>query len=456
MNMDDFCNLRKYFQSLDKTARMEFLKQLSSVEQLFFYKHPDLFLHDKQIIPEGEWLFFLLMCGRSFGKTFAGSAWTAKKIRAGAKVIGLCGPTYDDVAKVMVPAIQNWFLPDELDKKAPYNHQTHTLRFANGAKIYCYTSDKEIRGPNLEYLWCDEICVWADGIPDKIKERFEDLTRAVRVGSHPQTIITSTPKPHPFFIDFKKEIEQNNKNYQLITGTMFDNPFLPKSYIDEQIKKYGCTTRGRQEIYGELLSENPNALWTYDMLDKVKISIEDFNNKLRDKQFHIVRSIVAVDPAVSTNLTSDETGIVVGSLCSDGNVYIRGDYSGKLSPIQWASRAVDLYKLHNAAFIVLEANQGGNLLELQIKQINPYVRTKLIHASVGKQTRFEPCVSAYEQQKVWHVGDMRTMEDQMVNYNPLNKGNSPDRADACCYVIYELLLTNGMTYRDASAIGFFG
>src|ERR1700688_703461 len=159
-----FHEFRRQFQAKTPTEKRDLIKTLTPDEQLFFIKNPDIFLFDKQVIPDQVnnhyWLYYLLRCGRSFGKTFAGAAWVAKKIRQGAKVVGLCGPTYDDVAAVMVPAILKWFAPDELEE-TPYNHQRHTVKFKSGAIIYCYTSDKDTRGPNLEYLWCDEICVWA-------------------------------------------------------------------------------------------------------------------------------------------------------------------------------------------------------------------------------------------------------------------------------------------------------
>ena len=111
--------------------------------------------------------------------------------------------------------------------------------------------------------------------PLVIQGRFEDITRAVRVGKHPQTIITSTPKSHKFFWDFQAEIDKNNPNYRMTVGTMFDNPFLPQSFIDAQLAKYHDSPRGRQELYGELITENPEAMFRMAWINDNRFVMQD-------------------------------------------------------------------------------------------------------------------------------------------------------------------------------------
>lgn len=468
--------LRTYFQSLNSVEKNIYIKSLTSQEQLYFYQHPDLFCFDKQIIPDGNWIYYLLRCGRSFGKTYAGSAWVAKKIRNGAKIIGLCGPTYDDVAKVMIPAIISWFMPHEL-ADPPYNNQTHTLRFANGAKIYCYTSDKEIRGPNLEYLWLDEICVWSDGIPEKIKERFEDIVRTVRVGKHPQTIITSTPKPHPFFIDFQEEIDRGNPAYQMLVGTMFDNPTLPQSYIDEQLAKYGTTNRGKQELYGELITENPEALFNKLWINAARIvdpelpikydattqpqHLAYFFNQVLENKIIIKRIGISADPAVSNGKASDETGIIVGAQAFNGDIYILSDYSGKHTPDAWAKIVRNQFNHYRKHFtevsIIAEVNQGGDLVVSNLCAVDHTLKPhiKCIHASKGKLIRAEPVAAKYQRKKVHHVGFFPLLERQMTNYTGDSKMGSPDHLDALVHLVNEFTIVPQYTKRNLAALAGF-
>ena len=446
-------NLRKEFQNKPIEQRQNFLKSLSKDELQYLYETPNVFLFDKQIIPDGDWRYYILQTGRSFGKNFSGAAWIATKIRQGAKALGLCGAKYGDVTNEMVPAIRSWFTLEE-NEHIHWNGNYHVLRFDKfGATVKCYSSDTQIRGPNLEYCWADEVVKWADEIQDKQKECFDNLDLTVRVGKNPQILVTSTPKPFKLFLEWKKKAAMPNSKYVIQKGSMFDNPFLSKNFIDAQVAKHGSSRFGRQELYGDLLEDNPLALWSHTLIDKNKISEEEFQNKLDSGELKILITIVAVDPAVTSNKNSDLTGICVASLCSDGKVYIRYDLSGAYTPNEWQTIAARAYHSKFAARIILESNNGGDLVDQGIKTMDQYIRTKLIHATVGKKTRFEPVVSAYEQGKVVHVGDLMELEDEMVGYDPIDASESPDRADAMAYAVYELLLQRTTAFRDCSALG---
>jgi len=473
MASDNYKKLRELFQSKTKDDRIAFIQGLDKKQQLFFFNNPDMFLFDKQIIPDtNDWLFYLLRCGRGFGKSYAGSAWIAKKIRSGSKMIGLCGPTYDDVSKVMVPAILSWFQASELCQ-TPYNHQTHTVNFINGAKIYCYTSEKPIKGPNLEYLWCDEIAQWCSGIPEKIQSNFEDIVRTVRVGAHPQTIITSTPMSHPFFWDFQKEIDNKNPNYKMTTGSMFDNPFLPKSFVNAQLAKYGKSAKGRQELYGDLITENPEALFQMPWINNNritsntnanrdnKIDLLYFWDKITNNELTIKRIVISIDPSGSSKKSSDETGIIVAAQDMKNEVYILQDASDTYTPDQWAKKVRDLfyhYSKHFNTLIVVETNFGGDMVISNICAADHTLKQfiKDIKASKSKLIRAEPVAGKYERGKIHHVGYFELLERQMCNYvgtkdNAIG-GKSPDRMDALCHAVNELVIIHQYSNRSLSEI----
>ena len=67
--------------------------------------------------------------------------------------------------------------------------------------------------------------------------------------------------------------------------------------------KYEGTTLGRQELYAEIIDNFEGALWTNDLIEEGRIRDDD--------ERQLSRIIVAVDPAVTANENSDETGIVV-------------------------------------------------------------------------------------------------------------------------------------------------
>lgn len=428
--------LRTKFQSLSPLKQKEFLKSLNAEEQRYFQEHPEFFLFDKQIIPEGDWRYMLLRCGRGFGKTTSGGAYVASQIYKGIKYIGLCGAKYSDVKQDMIPSILKWFSRDFVSQ-IKRNDQEHILILPNGAVIKYYSSDTEIRGPNLQLLWCDEICKWCDSIPEKVKECFDLLDMTVRIGD-PKIIITSTPKPFFWFREFEAKSQNNNK-YQQIIGTMFDNPYLPQSFIDAMIDKHGGTRLGRQELYGELLNDTEGALWVYSM----------FEPKVKEPPA-MRRIVVCIDPAVTSNVKSDETGIIVAGLGVDGKVYILDDLSGKYSPFDWAKKAINAFHERKADRIIAEKNNGGDLVESNIKSVDRNVPVKLITASRGKIVRAEPVAALYEQKKVYHTKEFKTLEDQCCSYTGDSKDKSPDRMDALVYAVTELLLTAKYVNRDAT------
>lgn len=440
-NLEQF---RHKFQSLSVDQKKEFISNLSSKEQKFLFAYPEFWLFDKQIIPDGDWRYLLLMCGRGFGKTTSGSAHVASQIKKGIKSIGLCGAKYSDVKQDMIPGILKWFDKDFISK-IQRNDQDHILHLPNGTIIKYYSSDTEIRGPNLELLWCDEICKWSDGIPEKVQECFDLLDMTVRVGKNPKIVITSTPKPFPFFREFKQKIVESSPKHKIITGTMFDNPYLPKSFIDSMLEKHGNTRLGRQELYGELLNDMDGALWNYKMFDECRVNLPV--EKLLPL---MVRIVVAVDPAVTSNAKSDETGIIVAGLGSDGKVYVLKDLSGRHSPKDWATHAINAYKEFKADKIIAEKNNGGDLVELNLRSVNPTIPVKTIHASRGKIVRAEPVAALYEQKRIYHNGIFKTLEDQCCSYTGDAKQQSPDRMDALVYAITELSLTASYTRVDAT------
>lgn len=462
--------IRAYYQSLSNDDKKVYLKNLSKAQLHFHLKHPDIFAYDKQLIPGGDvisnlpFMYYLLRCGRSFGKTYSASIWIANKIRQGAMVLGLCGPTYSDVADVMVKMIQKWFLPEEM-LDPPYNDKTHQLRFTNGAVIHCYTSDKEIRGPNLEFLWCDEICVWADMIPDKIKERFEDIVRTVRIGDNPQTLITSTPKPHPFFFHFQDEIDKNNPAYMMMQGSMDDNKSLSQAYIDEQKKAKG--DRAKQEIYGHLIRNDSGAYWTHDIIDKNKCDLPppppppdyitvkpDYKTSASNRTPRRIRTLIGFDPAVS--ITGDESGIIVASMYSNKEVYILEDKSGRYEPFGWATLISNLYKEYDCQGIVVEKNQGGNTLEYTFRSVNKFMKIIPIHTNQGKEIRAENASMFYNMGKVHHIKDFAVLEDQMCAFSASWKQKSPDRVDALGHVLTELFHPSSGAYNRPTFVNLPG
>ena len=162
--------------------------------------------------------------------------------------------------------------------------------------------------------------------------------------------------------------------------------------------------------------------------------------------------MVAVDPAVTSGDDSDETGIVVAGLGHDSRGYILSDLSTRMSPIEWARRAIAAYHEHKADRIIAEANQGGDLVSTVIRTIDPTVPVTLVHASRGKRTRAEPVAALYEQGKVTHCSPFPDLEDQLCSYTGEPGEASPDRLDALVWALSGLMLGEVASGSDFSMV----
>ena len=152
---------------------------------------------------------------------------------------------------------------------------------------------------------------------------------------------------------------------------------------------------------------------------------------------------VAIDPAVSSDKTSNETGIVAAGLGVDNDVYVLGDVSGIYTPFEWATKAVNLYDDLKADRIIGEVNNGGDLIESNLRTVDRRgqlpIAYRKVHASRGKRIRAEPVSSLYEQHRVHHVGTFNTLEEEMTSWDSTDpQAPSPNRVDALVWIITAL------------------
>lgn len=419
------------FRLLQPHEKQAVLSGMDKSQKKAFIANPDLFLYPKQVI-EGNQRYILYRAGRRAGKSWACGAFMAKKVYQGYKTMGLCGPTYDDVSKIMVPAIQRWFYGKN---KPEYVVGRKTLEFSDesdfkGVAIHCFTSDKEIRGHSLQALWCDEIATWL-GNADQIKENFTLLDTCVSEGPNPQTIISGTPKPMKLLFEMQDRIDLGDKRYKLITGSMFDNPFLSEEYKQNELKKYSGRQR-QQELYGELLTTIEGALFQ-------KTQVRDAHKKIKREE--LISICISIDPAVTSTRTSDETGIYVIGKNEANEAYVLQDLSGRWTPREWAKLVNDAFVSWEADTIVAEGNQGYDLIKSNLSvsypSLEPYI--KIVIAKKSKSLRAEPVANLLEMKRVFFCEDFPELERQLVEYIG-NESKSPDRMDAFVYGVTELLI----------------
>lgn len=224
-----------------------------------------------------------------------------------------------------------------------------------------------------------------------------------------------------------------------------DNPYLPPAYI-EALR--GLSSRQRKRfLEGEYLADVPGALWNTGMIEGCRVPAVDIAA--------LTRIVVAIDPAISANDASNETGIIVAGVAGTGQNskgYVLQDASGIYSPGDWAAKARELYRDWGADRIVAEGNQGGAMVEATIQSAGRNLPVKIVHASRGKQARAEPVAALYEKGRVHHVGALRDrqgqtgLEDQLTSWVP-GESDSPDRLDALVWALTDLMLTGEVTRK---------
>lgn len=364
------------------------------------------------------------MAGRGFGKTRAGAEWMRMQAESGhVQRMALVAGTMADAREVMVEGESGilavsppWFRP-------VFEPSRRRLVWPNGVVAYLYSADQpdQLRGPQHEAAWADEIAKWSSA------EAWHNLLLGLRVGKKPRCVATTTPQPKAWIKALMKE-----ETTRISQGSTYDNAgHLASSFLQQIAARFAKSKLGRQEIEGIFLDDYPDALWQRPLIDTLRVS----------KAPPMKRIIVAVDPAMSHKESADETGIIVAGKGEDDHYYILLDLSCKAKPDVWARKAIQAYHDWQADALVAEVNQGGDLVEQMIRLLDSSISYRAVHASRGKYVRAEPVAALYNQQLVHHVGQWAVLEDQLCAFvDGQARGSSPDRADALVWALTELAL----------------
>jgi phage terminase large subunit-like protein len=364
------------------------------------------------------------MAGRGFGKTRLGAeeiAWQA--IIQPATRWAVVAPTFSDARDTcaegesgIVAVLQRYQMLEN------YNRSIGEILLKNGSRIKLFSADnpERFRGPQHHGAWCDELGAW------RYQDAWDQLQFGLRLGKKPRVIVTTTPRSTALI---RMLAGRTDGSVVITRGSTFDNAKnLAPSALMELQARYNGTRLGRQELYGEILDDVEGALWTRGLIDRTRIATAPT----------MARIVVSVDPAVTNSEKSDETGIVVVGSTSDGQGYVLGDYSFRGSPLQWATKAVELFDSYKADAVLVEVNQGGDMVGAVLKQVRPTLPIREVRAHVGKKLRAEPVAAMYEQGRIHHIGEFAELEDQMCTWT-VDEPNSPDRIDAMVQGFSDLL-----------------
>lgn len=379
--------------------------------------------HQGQIPPKDKaWFCYLMRSGRGGGKTRAGSEWVLQRVRDGYKSIALIGANAADVRDIMIElgesSICKVARPDEIPTYEPSKRR---LTFPNGAVAVAFSDETpdQLRGPQTDTVWIDELAKFKNP-----QETWDNMIMGLRLGKNPQVFITTTPRPTKLLKELLKAPDTIDVRF-----STFDNADnLSPKFLAKVKEKYEGTRLGRQELEGEILDDNPYALWQRETIEGLRIR--------PDQCPQLIRVVIGVDPAVTSGETSDDTGIIAAGMGVNGHGYILGDNTIHGTPHDWALEVVKSFRKYQADMVIGEVNNGGDLVEVNIRTVNPNIPFKSVHASRGKAIRAEPVSAMYEQGRIHHVGTFPELEDQLCEWQPGDK--SPDRLDGMVWSVWEL------------------
>jgi phage terminase large subunit-like protein len=395
-----------------------------------------------QIVPKTNWHILLACAGRGFGKTRMLSEWVRQKaLSEPGTIIGIVARTAADARDVIAlgeSGIMNVHAPHE---RPTYKGSIRKIEWENGSYALLFSADTpdQLRGFQCHYLVGDEVAAWPTKPDSSGATAWSNAVVCARLGDNPQILLATTPKRTEFMKQMIEDSKNPDNKILVVSGSTKENRNLSKTYIENLVRAYdGNEDLARQEIEGEMLDGVQGAVFTQESIDDFRIEDPE------DPPYTHLR-VVAVDPTVAAE-PRDECGIVVIGAnqvkdLSKRQAFVLEDASLKASPEVWARKVVAMAKKWDTKHVLVERNQGGDLVRMVIHNLDPSLIIHTVVATKGKALRAEPVAQAMEQGRIHIWNFMEKLEEQMVFWDPNASGmKSPDRLDALVWGIVGLLI----------------
>lgn len=472
----------------------------------------------EQTCPEPTPLIWYLLAGRGSGKTWSASnyiyefsiflPWVPENDEV---YIAMVGATFDDVKHTMVEGKSGLLKVVPEENLINWNRTVGELKFfvKDGdnqrtviANAYTAERPEKLRGPNTHLAWLDEVAKFKDANtdPTRVGTTWNNMMLGLRLGTKPHVIVTGTPNKTKLV----RYLEEHSGTV-VTKMTTFDNrKNLPDSYMEE-LEQLGRGSQAyRQEVLGEILRDNPDALFSQDVID------ENRWEELPDDPDQKFFKVLGYDPSASSAAGSDECGIILCGYTPDikqasGDLggrpvviqpihsYVLKDLSGHYTPSEQVQLVIKTVLREGVNDLVFEQNQGvqfvlnsleqaikDNVLEYRLRERSKRAKKTdygivkawevsgvtldndpfkftiyAVHAVSGKTLRAEMVSTRYFSNQVHHPSvrlpscEIKTcrgnLEDQMCSWDPQTSKSSPDRLDALVYCLLHIFGGNILT-----------
>ena len=423
----------------------DLLEELSPAERVVALHDISLWLRPEQVVPPpGGWRSFTFVAGRGAGKTFGIAHDLNRGVESGiVRQPVLVGPTLDEVrdkqVKQIIALSPPWF------KALEYRRG---VVWPNGVFAPARTAEVErpASGDNFDYAWLTEVVKWHESTRVRA---FNDVTTATRVGRHPRYLVdTTSAGVNELILQLRDDATRDPARHILRRGTIFDNPHLTPGYLASEIQKYGWGTRSAdEELLGMIFDQTAGACWQRDWIATTRVDVCPSPR---------TQTLLAWDPAQSDSPEADAQGLCKASLVG-ADVYVTDDLSARMTPGDAADTIVEECAL-DCAGVVIETNKMGQmprqlveaaarakgLRVVLLKRDEPFpsrrpntVYVKEYHTNETKEVRATPAAQLYRQGRAHHVGTLVELEREQTTWEP-GARRSPNRLDACAYVVSEL------------------
>jgi phage terminase large subunit-like protein len=369
------------------------------------------------------WTTWLILGGRGAGKTRAGAEWVRAQADNASARIALIGETAREVRAVMIEGVSGLLSVHETCQRPEWEPSRGLVTWKNGAIAQAFSAEDpdSLRGPQFSAAWCDELAKWRHA-----EATFDMLQFGLRLGTRPRQVITTTPRP----IALLKRLIADPATALTHAGTSANAYNLAPAFLGTIVKRYQGTQLGRQELDGEIIEERSGALWTRARLEACRVEVAPPCSRI----------VVAVDPPGSAGKDSSACGLVAAGRHGDLVYVLADETAAGLSPAGWAAKAIALWRRLEADCLVVEVNQGGDMVRAVIRSEDSSVPVTPVRAHRAKYVRAEPVAALYEQGRVKRAGAFPALEDEMCDFGPdgLSSGRSPDRLDALVWAVSAL------------------
>lgn len=433
--------------------------------------------------PSGDWTHWLYLAGRGAGKTRSCAEYVADQMATNHRWrVCVLAPTFADGRDTCIEGesgiqsvFERWGWKEGPRADYQWNRSIGELTVrVTGSRLKIFTAEKpaRLRGPQHHLVWVEELAQ----VVKRAADAWHMMLFGLRLGRHPRTVSSTTPLPLSVIKDLLID-----PTAAVSRGKTDDNASnLPPMFLRELHKKYDGTRLGRQEIGGDMLQDVPGALWRRDWLDNGRVKgVPDFgptfseDNELRvpdlpqlveeilaARGVTLVRIVIGIDPAVKSTEDADESGIIVVGRGDDDRFYVLDDCTLRETPDIVMERLVKVHDLWQANEVIGEINNGGEYIgkalrdTLKLAGRNPGdISFETVHAKKGKRVRAEPISNLYGQGQCSHVGEFKSLEDQITVWTT-DEQESPDRMDALCYAIHHLSDNDTSTlYSPSGEVG---